>query len=72
MLGKTIQPEITELIEKRELSTLREVLLDFHPGELAELIDDIDEKDRAIVFRVLPQNLAADVLNIWISISKMP
>jgi len=61
MLGKTIQPEITELVRNRQLATLRDVLLDFHPNELAELIEDIEENDRAIVFRVLPQNLAADV-----------
>jgi magnesium transporter len=60
MIGKTIQPEIAELIERRDLGTVREVLLDWHPGELAELIADLPNKDQAVVFRILPRHLAAD------------
>lgn len=60
MLGKTIQPEINELIQKREISILKEVFEDWHPSELAELINDLPETDRAIVFRVLPRDKAAE------------
>ncbi|RCK72083.1 MAG: Mg/Co/Ni transporter MgtE / CBS domain [Ignavibacteriae bacterium] len=60
MLGKTIQPEIRELIQKRELSILKEVFEDWHPSELADLINDLPETERAIVFRILPKDKAAD------------
>lgn len=60
MLGKTIQPEINELIQKRELAVLRDVFEDWHPSELAELINDLPETDRAIVFRILRRDKAAE------------
>lgn len=61
MIGKFIQPEILELIEKRDLGTLREVILDLHPPELAELLSEIDASDQAVVFRLLPRAFAADI-----------
>ncbi len=60
MIGKLLQPEIKELIEKRDWNILKEVILDFHPSEIADIIENIDEKDRAILFRFLPKDLAAD------------
>lgn len=60
MIGKTIQPEIRALIEARDLATLKEVFADWHPADLAELIDDLPDKDEAIIFRLLPRKLAAE------------
>ena len=60
MLGKSLVPEISELIAKRDFSALRDVFSDWYPGELAELLGDIPQDDQAIVFRILPAPLAAD------------
>lgn len=58
MIGKLIQPEIESLINKRNWVTLREIFSDLHPTEVADIISDIPENDRAIVFRILPKEIS--------------
>ncbi|ACF14490.1 magnesium transporter [Chloroherpeton thalassium ATCC 35110] len=58
MIGKTIQPEIRELIERRDFNSLRQVFNDWLPVDLAELISDLPENEQAIVFRLLSRELA--------------
>ncbi|MFA5405141.1 MAG: magnesium transporter [Ignavibacteria bacterium] len=53
MFGKLIQPEIEQLIDSRNWAMLKEIFSDMHPTEIADIIADIPEKDRAIVFRIL-------------------
>jgi magnesium transporter len=60
MLGKLLQPEIAEYIKDKKFHLLREGIDSFHPHDLAELISEITQNDKAIVFRLLPKNLAAD------------
>ncbi|MCX7983862.1 MAG: magnesium transporter [Bacteroidetes bacterium] len=60
MLGKAILPEIKELIEARDFATLRNVFEDWHPSDLAEAVSELDELDRAIVFRLLAKEKAAE------------
>ncbi|NTW49781.1 MAG: magnesium transporter [Chlorobiales bacterium] len=59
MIGKTLLPEIRELIDLRNFNALRDVFTDWAPVDLAELISDLSENDQAIVFRLLPRQLAA-------------
>lgn len=61
MLGKLIQPEIEQLIDERNWIMLRETFSDMHPAEIADIIADIEEKDQAIVFRILPKKLSYSV-----------
>jgi magnesium transporter len=61
MIGKLIQPEIEQLIDSRNWAMLRETFVDMHPAEIADIITDIDEKDKAIVFRILPKKLSIPV-----------
>lgn len=60
MLGKLIQPEIQELIAAKQFSQLRQALSDLHPRDLADILTDLSQNDRAVVFRLLPVPLAAD------------
>jgi magnesium transporter len=60
MLGKTIQPELEALIQSRDVNTLREVLSDLLPPDLAEVIQDVPERDQAVLFRLLPTSMAAE------------
>ncbi len=60
MLSQLLRPEIKSLIEERKLSTLKEVLSDWSPADIAELISELTENEQAVVFRVLPYDLAAD------------
>jgi magnesium transporter len=61
MVGKILIPEIRSLIEARNFAGLRELFREWPPADVAEVIVDMPEDDRVIIFRVLPAALAADV-----------
>jgi magnesium transporter len=61
MVGKILIPEIRGLIEARNFAGLREIFRDWPRADVAEVILDLPEDDRVIIFRVLPAALAADV-----------
>ena len=60
MLSKLLMPEIESLIAERKLSILKEILSDWTPADIADLLIDLPEQDKVIVFRVLPVDLATD------------
>ena len=60
MLSKLLMPEIESLIAERQLSILKEILSDWTPADIADLIIDLSEQEKVIVFRVLSIDLAAD------------
>jgi len=60
MLSKLLMPEIESLIAERKLSILKEILSDWTPADIADLIIDLPVQDKVIVFRVLPVDLATD------------
>lgn len=55
MFGKLIQPEIEQLIASRNWAMIKEIFSEMHPSEVADIIADIPQKDRAILFRILPK-----------------
>src|SRR5438045_6566734 len=61
MVGKILIPEIRSLIEARDFAGLRELFKEWPPADVAEVIVDMPEDDRVIIFRILPAALAADV-----------
>src|SRR5580765_1095185 len=61
MVGKILEPEIRSLIEARNFAALREIFREFPPADVAEVILDMPEDEQVIIFRVLPNDLAADV-----------
>ncbi|AFN73600.1 magnesium transporter [Melioribacter roseus P3M-2] len=56
-----VNPEIKELIQKRNFSELKDILIDWDPTDIADLILNLEEDERALIFRLLPKELAADV-----------
>jgi magnesium transporter len=61
MLRDLLQPEISELIEARDWSALRDTLSEWPPPEIADLLLHLRKSDRVLLFRALPRGLAADV-----------
>src|SRR5712672_4354393 len=49
------------MIEARNFAALREVFREWPPADVAEVILDVPEDEQVIIFRVLPNALAADV-----------
>jgi len=60
MIGTPILPEIRELIERRNFSALQRIFNDWMPADLAELISDLPENEQAILYRLLPKELATE------------
>jgi len=60
MLSKLLMPEIESLIAERKLSILKEILNDWTPADIADLILDLPEQEQVIVFRLLPIELATE------------
>ncbi len=60
MLGKLLLPEIQSLIAERKLSILKEILSDWSPADIADLIVDLSAQEQVIIFRLLSNELAAD------------
>src|SRR3989304_3134481 len=61
MLSRLLQPEIRSLLDARDFSTLKEVLSEWSPTDVAELISEFAESEQALIFRILPRDLAADI-----------
>lgn len=61
MFGQLLLPEIIELIDMKDFKALKEIISEWHPADLAELISDLPESQQFIVFRFLPKNLTSTV-----------
>ena len=52
---------ITTLIQEGEFFKLKQVLREFQPSELVALIEEEEEREQLIIFRLLPLKLATEV-----------
>jgi len=60
MLSKLLMPEIESLIAERKLSILKEILSEWTPADIADLILELPGQEQAVLFRLLPIDLATD------------
>lgn len=56
-----MQEEIFELIEEKKYARLRELLSDMNPADIAQILEDVPERELPVIFRILPKELAAEV-----------
>ena len=61
MIGNLLQPELVELIQKRDFTQLREILCNFPVPDIAEIFTDLSASDEAVLLRILPRDVAAQV-----------
>lgn len=61
MLGQLLRPEIADIIQSRNFTALREILSAWNPPDVADVLEDLTPEDRAVIFRILPRDLAGDV-----------
>jgi len=52
---------IKEQIREKKWEELRRRMLEFHPGEAADIIEKLPDNESTVVFRVLPEDYAADI-----------
>ena len=53
--------EIIDNIENKRFTSLRPILSEMKPIDIAEILNDVDEEKIAIIFRLLPKKDASDV-----------
>lgn len=53
--------EIIDNIENKKFTSLKPILKEMDPIDIAELINDIDDEKDIVVFRLLPKDLASEV-----------
>jgi Mg/Co/Ni transporter MgtE len=61
------QSEIDELLQKRDLVALREMLKNRPPSALVPVMTELATEDQMIVLRILPRELAAEAFQSLIS-----
>lgn len=61
MIGNLLGPELSEMIAQRDFNALREVLSHFPAADIAEIFCDLAPGDGAVLLRLLPRQLAAEV-----------
>ena len=57
-----ILDKILELLENKDFPQLGNLLKDMNPADVAELFEDLPREKMALVFRLLPKELAADAV----------
>ncbi len=62
---KIFTPEITELIEQRDLKELGEFLRRLHPADIVDILRDLPSADRVLAFRVLDKAKLAWVFSLF-------
>ena len=53
--------EIFELIGEKKYARLRELLSEMNPADIAQILEDVPERELPVIFRILPKELAAEV-----------
>ena len=52
--------EIIDNIENKKFGSLKPLLSEMEPVDIAELINDVDKKDAIVIFRLLPKDVASE------------
>ncbi len=58
-----MENEVLSLIEERKFATLRGILVDMNPADIALVLEEASENDLPVVFRILPKESAAEVFS---------
>ena len=58
MLDETARPRIEAALEGRDFASLRELCAGQEPADIAKLIEEVEERHRAVLFRLLPRDTA--------------
>lgn len=61
MIGKVIQPDLEEFIERQDWAGLRQALAALDSSDIAELLIDLPPEQAGLIFRILLRERAAEV-----------
>ena len=60
-LEKESKRVLTELLEAKQYTKLRQACLDMQEADIAAVMDEMEDEDSLKIFRMLPKSMAADV-----------
>ncbi|HOJ65119.1 MAG TPA: magnesium transporter [Spirochaetota bacterium] len=63
ILKNLLWPEIEELIDLKEWKILKNILSEWDIPNLVELIKEVDDKNKIIIFRILPKNISNELFS---------
>jgi magnesium transporter len=63
-LARALKPDILEMIEAKDWASLREFLMGQPAPDLADLLDEVEDADQIMLFRLLPRRLADEVFSL--------
>ncbi len=55
-----VEKALEKMFEEKKYAALRDILLVMNPSDIAELLGDLEEQRIAVLFRLLPKELAAE------------
>src|SRR5205807_7803824 len=61
MICALLRPDLQQLIRDKQWDVLREVLSEFDPSDIAEILVHVTDEDDVAIFRLLPRELAGRV-----------
>ncbi len=56
-----MEEKILELIEGKKFGLLKELLSEMEPADIAQIFEEVEERELPVLFRILPKELAAEV-----------
>ncbi len=51
---------ITELLEQKKYASVRDILTEMHPADIANMFDELEKRQISLLFRLLPKETAAE------------
>lgn len=64
MIGHALEPEIRELLASRDFATLKGALRELEDADVAELLEEFEPDEQALLFRLLPTGRATEVFSL--------
>ncbi len=61
LVSRALLPDVKELIHRKDWKGLKEVLDEWFPADVADLLERLDAKDAVVMFRLLNKKMAAQV-----------
>ncbi len=63
VINKSTIEEIENLIEQNDIEQLRQILVDVHPADIADLLDELPPQSAIVIFDLLSIEIASEVLD---------
>ncbi len=61
--AKANKSRLVSLLMKKQYRQLRDFAADLHPADMASILEDLDDNNRLVVFRLLKKDFAAEVFS---------